>query len=124
MSSRRTRRRAWSWRSTRAASGTTGGCWPRSSPLPALGARLALEGPFDLLRDPAAVVGAGLWGDELVVEVGGVDAPRVEGQVVPQVLKAHLGLSVVPGDAVGALATGLRVDVGGGPLPLALGVDV
>ena len=84
-------------------------------PIPALRARVTLERALDLLGDPAPVIRARLRRDLLIVEVSLVDAPGEMREVITQLLEALLGLRVVPGDSVRALATG--VEIGGGALP-------
>ena len=64
---------------------------------PTLGPGPALAGPFDLVGDPAAVEAAALRAHALVVEIGGVDAAGVEGDVVAQLGVGVARLRVVPG---------------------------
>src|SRR5918994_155282 len=119
------------WRSTAAASLTTGGCSRPSRParipalgaalarLPALGAGLSLVGTLDLGRHPAAIEGPALRRDQLLAQIARVHPACVEGDVPPQPLEVRAGVGVMPGGALCPGATCLDVHVLGAPLPLA-----
>src|SRR3954451_24165255 len=84
---------------------------------PAARAGRALEGTDQVGRDPASVEIALLGHDALLVEPGGVDAPRVERDVITQGFVARRRVGVGPRHR----ARGPGVEVPGGALEFAPG---
>jgi hypothetical protein len=85
--------------------------------LPPERSRTTLKRTHDLTRDPAAVEITGLGLHLFAIDVAGVHARRIEGDVVGESLEAGRGVWVVPGGVgEGAVADAERI-VGGRALP-------